>query len=99
MRLGSLVRLGSQLARQAACLGIACKAGSLSGIGHELASSNQERIEMLVSYRPLAAVRGAGALEAARPGARSTASYVTGLEEVRSYSRGRRRRRRAREVN
>ena len=47
---------------------------------------------MLVSYRPLAAVRGAGALEAARPGARSTVSYVTGLEEVRSYSRGRRRR-------
>ena len=46
---------------------------------------------MLVSYRPLAAVRGAGALEAARPGARSTASYVRGLGEVRSYSRGRRR--------
>ena len=33
---------------------------------------------MLVSYRPLAAFRGAGALEAARPGARPAASYVTG---------------------
>ena len=55
------------LARQAACLVSA----------HELASST-ERIEMLVSYRPLAAIRGAGALEAARPGARPAASYVTG---------------------
>ena len=74
------MRFQPQRARQAACFGIACKADSLSGIGHELASRAEaaERIEMLVSYRPLAAFRGAGALEAARPGARPAASYVTG---------------------
>ena len=47
---------------------------------------------MLVSYRPLAAVRGAGALEAARPGGEAGCELRHGIEEVRSYSRGRRRR-------